>query len=249
MNTHTDNKAAAELALHEMFKALAPLCGQFDITAKRAAELLSAAFVDELDKAGINQVQIIAQTGYSAKTVQKYRQKGPGTDKTDLITRIIGSWASDPELPDELPLSIEQYPSIHDLCQRYGRDLTATSLCKELSRRNLVELTDTHISRKTQLVIAQDKVDAIPIASRSLCDLIRTLTHNLSNHSDLLPQQRFYSHRMKEVDLPAVRDELRTNIRHFQKSVSQILRKYECEEEEGEQIIGTGIYVFQKPRD
>lgn len=104
----------------------------------------------------------------------------------DRLTRVLSGWHQDPDFIDQaaLPLAIAvegDIPSFAQLARRYGGDMPASALLKELKLNGIVEEDASGQLRplKRYFVPAQSDPGALLRAGSVFNDLGSTLQHNL----------------------------------------------------------------------
>lgn len=242
-----DEKTAAEAALSEGLAALQDVCEKFGITTKRATELLAQSHIKEMENKGYSQVDIVARSGYSVKTIQKFKSANLVDDETSLPRKIGRAWASDHQLPSKLSMDIKTYPSIQDLTNRYGRDLTPHAVVRCLVAASLAEEHAGFLYRKSPPVIPTKVIEKLPIMGRSIRDLCKTVTSNLSASSkqEALPEVRIFTPFLKSESAEEARIALRDLSDDFHEQARIIIRRFEDPEKKKGREIGIGLYVFQ----
>lgn len=140
-----------------------------------------------------NLSRIALLTGLDRKEVARVKNKlGRGADGTapqhqqDRIARVLSGWHQDRDYIDSydrprvLPLE-GPAPSYEDLVKRYGGDVPAITILRELKRTGAVRsLDDTMVAplRRNYRLDTADP-EAVTRAGSVLEDLSRTVTHNL----------------------------------------------------------------------
>lgn len=243
--TSTSDKDAAEDLLRTVFSDLATLCKHYRITTRRAQQLLGEAQVKKLSSASVRQVESIADTGFSRKTFQKLAKQGVGPDNTDSITTLIGYWKSDKEFPNTLPLRGEVYPTLNDLVDKYGGDLTVKFISDRLSERGLARINQNNITLIEHVNIPSSQAELLPIAGRSISDLLDTLIHNLISEGPKRPQRRLYSTRIPEDNLPEAREDIAKAIQEFRERIHEVFEKHETSSNPPARSLGVGAYFFE----
>jgi hypothetical protein len=114
----------------------------------------------------------------------------------DRLTRVLSGWHQDPDFleaegkPSILSLD-DNTPNFAQLARRYGGDMPAITLLKELKRHGTVEETDAGELRvlKRYFIPAQSDPSALLRAGNVLHDLGSALEHNLykANTSKKIP--------------------------------------------------------------
>jgi hypothetical protein len=140
-----------------------------------------------------NLSRIALLTGLDRKEVARVKNKlGRGPDSTtpqhqqDRIARVLSGWHQDADyiddygIPRALPIE-GPAPSYADLVKRYGGDVPAITILRELKRTGAVrsqnDTTVTALRRNYRLDVADP--EAVTRAGSVLEDIARTVTHNL----------------------------------------------------------------------
>jgi hypothetical protein len=139
-----------------------------------------------------NLSRIALLTGLDRKEVARVKNKlgheGPlmPLHQQDRIARVLSGWHQDPDYLDAYgrprTLAIEgPVPSYEDLVKRYGGDVPAVTILRELKRTGAVrtqnDATVTALRRNYRLDTADP--EAVTRAGSVLEDLGRTVVHNL----------------------------------------------------------------------
>ena len=140
-----------------------------------------------------NVSRIALLTGLDRKEVARIKKKlGRGPDETapqhqqDRLARVLSGWHQDRDYVDAFgaprALLLEgPAPSYEDLVKRYGGDVPAITILRELKRTGAVRSIDDSMVAPLRRNYRLDTADpeAVTRAGSVLEDLSRTVTHNL----------------------------------------------------------------------
>ncbi|MCG8466301.1 MAG: hypothetical protein MI750_15850 [Xanthomonadales bacterium] len=246
-----ETKAATELLMCEVFIRLLEIARKQGITIKRMRALLPVSQLRALEQEGLSKAELMAESGYTRQWIRQILGKAITRDETNFLDRFVSNWDADKEFPDALSLN-ERYPSFYDLFDRYGGDFTAPALLNILKDRGIVEVDQHQVTlKRTRDVTAQPGIDMIQAASQSLCALLDTLNHNLSNGAPAFTERRIWSEYIPAKRLSALRAEVKAiNESHYEALVDTFNR-YQQEPGNAEQSLqaaGIGLYWFEEKR-
>lgn len=245
-----ETKAAVENLFCALFVDMLELARVQGITVKRMRELLPVVQLKALEKAGLSQLDIVAESGYTRKWVRKILDEALPDDDTNPLDRFVSCWAADPRFPRTIAIEGE-YPSFFDLHDLYGGDITVPSLIRMLKEREIVSINGEQITLDDKReVTSSSGVDQVRAAQSSLTALFSTLKHNLSSKSEPMTERRLWSHLIPESELPELRQKVReANSEHYQK-ILDILAEHQIEvsSEDNQCLpaVGLGMYWFER---
>jgi hypothetical protein len=162
-----------------------------------ASELLKELFVEVatadygLQRRPTNVSRTALLTGLDRKEVRRIRETWaerapPVLGRQDRLSRVLSGWYLDPEFsnagePADLPAASDSEVSFLELAQRYGGDVPASALLKELKRAGSVVETDGRVRpvKRYYMPAAADE-NAVIRAGSVFEDLGNTLVHNLA---------------------------------------------------------------------
>lgn len=244
-----ETKAATELLMCEVFIRLLEIARKQGITIKRMRALLPVSQLRALEQEGLSKAELMAESGYTRQWIRQILGKAITRDDTNFLDRFVSNWDADKEFPDALSLN-ERYPSFYDLFDRYGGDFTAPALLNILKDRGIVEVSKQQVTlKRTRDVTAQPGIDMIQAASQSLCALLDTLNHNLSNGAPAFTERRVWSDHITVNNLPALRSEIKgLNQKHYEEILAALDRHQQrpTESEDTLKAVGVGIYWFEE---
>lgn len=221
-----------------------------------------------------NLSRVAMLTGIDRKEVARIKEAWQNDDQSsqnqqhqDRLTRLLSAWHQDPDFSTTdhhpLPLTIDgDQQSFAALARRYGGDLPASALLKELKRVGVVEDVDvdsdvgTHeqkiIATKRYFVPAQSDPGALLRAGSVLKDMGATLHHNLYTANQQKQQPLRFERRASNAQMPL---ETAAAFREFVEQEGQaFLEKIDAWLSEHEQInpdnnapqlrLGVGTYLF-----
>lgn len=237
-----------ERLLVEAFIGLMPIGLRGGVSIKRMAELLTSAQIQALAAQGCSQQEIMAESGFSAKTVRAWL-RSEHTPNGDIVTRFIGRWSADSEFPDTLSLNPSDYPSWLHLCEKHsGGEMTAAALMSSMQKKNIVTVTDNTItlSKRDNLAIATP--DAVDAARRALRFMLSTLGHNLSVREGKYYERQILSEYIALQDIPELKNKLAQIAENAREKAREAIKAYEYEAGKAEEVkhaCGLGLYWFE----
>lgn len=219
-----------------------------------------------------NLSRVAMLTGIDRKEVARIKEAWQNNDQSeqnqqhqDRLTRLLSAWHQDPDFctPEHHPLALTidgEQQSFNALARRYGGDLPASALLKELKRVGVVEDVDGNIdidekkviATKRYFVPAQSDPGALLRAGSVLNDMGATLHHNLYKANQQKQQPLRFERRASNAQMPV---ETATAFREFVEQEGQaFLEKIDAWLSEHEQItpdknapqlrLGVGTYLF-----
>lgn len=223
-----------------------------------------------------NLSRVAMLTGIDRKEVARIKEAWQNNEQSeqnqqhqDRLTRLLSAWHQDPDFCSAehhpLPLTIDgEQQSFAALARRYGGDLPASALLKELKRVGVVEDVDSNldnnvdsnepkvIATKRYFVPAQSDPGALLRAGSVLNDMGATLHHNLYNANQQKQQPLRFERRASNTQMPV---ETAAAFREFVEQEGQaFLEKIDAWLSEHEQInpdnnapqlrLGVGTYLF-----
>jgi len=142
-------------ACRRLLRPIAAMILKCGMTWKEFSDLSKSVFVESASRdygirgrpTNVSRVSLL--TGISRKEVKRQRDllkaEAPiGGRKTTDATRLLSGWHQDPDYIDasHKPLILQEkglVPSFEALCSRYGGDVPASTLCKELIKTGSIE--------------------------------------------------------------------------------------------------------------
>ena len=204
-------------------------------------------------------------TGLDRKEVTRIKQSLEADDATadfvarqDRISRVLAGWHQDDDYVDSdsnpLPLAEEgQAPSFEDLVKRYGGDVPAITILRELKRIKAVSMTHKGLikaMRRNYRPTSADP-DAINRTASVLADIGDTVTHNLYHEPKQLTrfERRASNPRIPKSAVPAYRDFVYSESQAFLERVDAWLTEHEVPETDPQHEkalrLGLGMYWIQ----
>lgn len=204
-------------------------------------------------------------TGLDRKEVTRIKQGLEDDDPTadfvtrqDRLSRVLAGWHQDPDYIDdkENPLPLPQdgpAPSFDDLVKRYGGDVPAITILRELKRIKAVSATSgkkIKAQRRNYRPTTADP-DAINRTASVLADIGDTVTHNLYHEPKQLTrfERRASNPRIPRSAVPAYRDFVYEESQAFLERVDAWLSDHEVTTNDPEYEkalrLGLGMYWIQ----
>lgn len=134
----------------------------------------------------LNQSAIAAMTGLTRVQVRAFARQAPhvSLESRDRLDHLVEGWATDPQFstqdyaPKRLSLT-RGSASFTALARKYGRDLPAKSLLRELERHRYVTVEEGYVSLHARMRQTMEEVRICRIA-RALTDLLHQEDAELS---------------------------------------------------------------------
>ncbi len=199
-------------------------------------------------------------TGMDRKVVSRIKARladaGQGSEvehTQDRISRTLAGWHQDPDFTDEAgrPLALPMNgsaPSYEALVARFGGDVPATAILRELKRVDAVAVNDgklTALRRNYRLATAEPQ--AVTRAGSVLKDIGETVVHNLYVGPDDLSrfEARASNTRIPTRVMPAYRRFVRAESQVFLERVDAWLSAHEADDQTpASQVLRTGIGIY-----
>ncbi len=215
---------AKETALSACRKLMEPIVGillRNGITHKELTTLCKNIYVQVASQEfGIrgrptNLSRIALLTGIDRKEAARIKESWQNNDESqttqhsqDRLTRVLSGWHQDTDFigKDGKPLSIPvdgDLPSFAQLARRYGGDMPASALLKELKNNHMIEndTTGNLCVLKRYFVPAQSDPGALLRAGSVIHDLGNTLHHNLYKSNDTKNKQLHFERRASNTQM------------------------------------------------
>lgn len=208
-----------------------------------------------------NTSRIAVLTGLPRKQVKRIReQEGIGEVGTTHMTQaslVLAAWFTDPVFqdkdgnPKKLQFDKDEV-SFCDLVRKYGKDIPARSMLKELLRTGAVEtLSDGRISaqNKTNLAKGADP-ESVRRAGAVVHHMLTTVTNNLmcENEKDLRFERRSFSTYLDPRYTTEFKKLVEIEGQRFVEKIDNWIVAHEIEPGEFSSttnIIGAGVYMFE----
>lgn len=202
-------------------------------------------------------------TGLARKDVRRIVDRiDAGTpvlaSQQDRITRVLSGWFHDPEYvdangrPRPLPPN-GPAPSFASLKKRYGGDVPASAMLRELLTAGTVEKLADGMLRPVHQYFMPDPADPQQLlrAASVVEDLGTTVTDNLRRAEDDLRlfERRVSNISMSEQQVTEFRDFLDTEGQRFLERVDRWLTEHETPSTRPAPVrLGVGLYMFRNRR-
>lgn len=268
-------KGAALAALKLAFRPLASLVLRSGVTWPEVSEACKLVMVDVASRdfglhgRPTNMSRVAIMTGLGRREVRRLRDllgqvAAPETERMNGATRVLTGWHLDPEFvqPDGQPreLAYDSGPgaSFAELCRRYGGDLAAITLRRELVRVGAMEERPTGQLRvlKRYYMPLQMDPEAVMRGGSMLADVGATVSFNLGKPVGTVSRfaGRASNDRIRPGDLPAFAAYLETEGQAFLERVDGWLSRHEVPPGEScTQCRRAGVGVFalesDRPKD
>lgn len=202
-------------------------------------------------------------TGLDRKEVSRLRSKleqaGPQMRESlraqDRIARVLSGWHQDSSYldsdgrPRSVPLK-GPAPSYEDLVSRYGGDVPAVTILRELKRTGAVRVDGNKVEvLRRNYRVDTVAADALDRAGSVLADLGHTVTHNLYRAADEPSrfEARASNAQIPPAALPAYRELIYQEAQAFLEKIDAWLSQHEVPS--GDQArterVGIGMYWIQ----
>ncbi|RMF97703.1 MAG: hypothetical protein D6727_04960 [Gammaproteobacteria bacterium] len=268
----SDPKATLIRAFRLMLRPIVRLLLRGGVTWRETAEACKQSFVEVATSdyglhgrpTNISRVAIL--TGLSRREVRRLRKElaeetAGELDNMNAATRVLTGWHLDPDFQDrharplDLPVAGEG-ASFATLVQRYGRDIAAVTLLRELQRNEAVEeLADGRLRvRKRYFMPSPLDPAAVLRAGSVLRDLAMTIEYNLACEpgEPTRFEGRASNDHMTIADEKAFRAFLEREGQAFLERVDEWLSLHEASPSEARKYrlrrFGAGVYQIRDDR-
>jgi len=245
-----DTKAAVEELICSLFVEVLELAKIHGITIKRMRELLPVTQLQALEQAGYSQTEMVAESGYTRKSIRKILSKPVQTDCIHPLDQFIANWDADPQFPDCMAME-GQFPSFEHLHDVYGGEFTAPGLLKLLKERSLVAIEDGQVTLlPDRSVTAHTEVERVKAAQFSIRALFKTLRHNIEYPDQPLTERRIWSSTIPASQLSEYRATVLQVNQVHRKKLMQIMEQFQVSPENAAEAqcmkaVGLGMYWFE----
>ncbi|HEX9877693.1 MAG TPA: DUF6502 family protein [Gammaproteobacteria bacterium] len=258
-------------ALQASRHALRPLVRLFlssGVMYQQAASLLKELFVDVASEdyglrgRPTNASRVALLTGLDRKEVRRLRDRESAVQisraQPDRLARILAAWHQHADFLDARgkPRRLARrgpHPSFETLVDRFGGDIPATAMLKELERAGAVDTaSDGRVRARTRYyMIGQLNEAAVLRSGEVLEDLGDTVHHNLVR-DDRTPSRfegRATNRHVDRRKVKAFHEFVEREAEAFLEKVDQWLTDYESSKGKQAVRLGLGIYAIQGPSD
>lgn len=269
-----DLKAHALAAGRGILRAVVRIMLKHGVMHREFVELSKEIYVEVArDEYGLrgrptNVARMVLLTGLDRKEIGRVKKKlelgesaPQATHKQDRIARVLSGWYQDADYLDSdgkpliLPLQ-GSAPSFDDLIRRYGGDVPAITILRELER---VEVVGREGRKRVKVLRRNYRLDtaepeALVRSGSVLEDIGRTVTHNLYRSEK--EASRFEA-RASNVNIPAAvlpqyRSFIYAESQSFLEKVDAWLTRHEISDQQAEKEralrLGIGMYWIQSDR-
>jgi hypothetical protein len=235
------------------------------VTWKEFADLSKSVFVDVAGQDyGIggrptNASRVSILTGLTRREVKRQRDlldagAAPAPTKTGNAMRLLSGWFQDPAFSDDGAPRIlardGEGVTFHELHKRYGGDIPAVALLKELLKTGAVEETGGGV-RAVSRYYMPDPLDPESVlrTGEVVADLGRTVAWNLTREPEEPTrfEGRATEPRVPSEHLPAFRDFLEQEGQAFLERTDRWLHEHQCDTERSTNQrttrMGVGVYM------
>lgn len=240
---------------------------RFGIGYREFSELAKKSFVDvAAEDFGVrgrktNTSRIAVLTGLPRKQVKRIREQEGieeiGATSMTQASLVLAAWFSDPSFLDAngspRPVNFDTgEDSFLKLVQKYGRDIPAVAMLKELKRTGAVkELPNgkLHVKSKTNIATGSDS-ESISRAGAVIHHMLSTVIYNLTCESSdkLRLERRAFSTRLNPKYLEEFRGFASSEGQKFVETIEAWIADHEempvCETS-GTHLIGAGVYMIE----
>jgi hypothetical protein len=199
-------------------------------------------------------------TGISRKEVRRQRElldSAPEIDlpnKTTDATRLLSGWHQDKNFLDQngkpRVLSLQGEASFSELCHRYGGNVPATAMLKELKRVNAVAENSTGtltVLRRYYMPVSFD-AEWILNAGTVFADLGTNINYNLQSDTEENPSRflgRATNHAIPVEALPEFQKFLEQQGQEFLEQIDVWLTEHGSNTESDTTRLGVGLFQIQ----
>lgn len=205
-----------------------------------------------------NTSRIALLTGINRRDVARLRtaaQLDADSDPSNPIGRVLSGWYQDPDFVDGegRPRPLREGDELDQLLLRYGGDVPATAILKELQRVEAIELKD-NIARPLARYYMPFELAPASLARYAsvVADLTSTINHNL------LERERYAARFEGRAINPRIRRRAYAEFRQlidqqgeeFLERVDDWLTAHQADDEEENAIrLGVGVYLIFSSND
>jgi len=261
-----DPKATMIKACRAMLRPIVRLLLKNGVMWKEFAELSKAVYVDVAGREyGIggrqtNASRVSILTGLTRREVKRQRdllegEPGPSQSKTSNATRLLSGWYQDPEFlgRDGLPRELTREGaegSFAALHERYGGDIPAGAMLKELIKAGAVTETDGRL-RAVSRYYMPDPLDPESVirAGSVVNDLGETVAWNLVRPDEARSrfEGRATEPRVPRSRVPEFRDFLEEHGQAFLEKVDRWLHENRMTSDSPKKStrLGVGVYMIE----
>lgn len=266
-----DNSEISNTMLAASIRILTPLVKlllRYGITYAAFSEMSKKIFYEvaknEFAIAGKKQThsRISTITGLSRKEVARIESLPEKTNELNTMginraARVISGWVKDSDFlsadgePTDLAFEGGNNSFSH-LVKRYSGDITARTIADELSRVDAITTTGNgliKLNKRAYVASASDQ-EKLTILGADVCDLIKTIDHNIHNPQQLHFQRKVSYNYIPSKQLPQLKQELSRISQSSLESMDKVLSKHQVTDKEKNEAgmylrLGVGIYYFE----
>ena len=266
-----DLKKTVLAALRWLLRPVVRMMLKHGVMHREFAELSKAVYVEVARKEyGLrgrptNIARTALLTGLDRKEVTRIKQGLEGEDPTaefvtkqDRISRVLAGWHQDADYVDDAgnPMPLAQAggaPSFSNLVKRYGGDVPAITILRELKRVKAVSTTSKGLikaKRRNYRPTTADP-DAINRTASVLADIGNTVTHTLYHDAKELTrfERRASNPRIPRSAVPRYREFVYEESQAFLERIDAWLSEHEVSDTDPEHKkalrLGLGMYWIQ----
>lgn len=208
-----------------------------------------------------NAARVALLTGLDRKEVSRLRAEraAPAARRPapDRLSRVLSAWHQDGEFvdaatgePRALPLH-GPHPSFDSLVERYGGDVPATTIAKELERGGAVAAAADGrlVARTRYFMVKPFDETAVLRSGEVLADLGNTVHHNVVRAPEIpsLFEGRASNRRIAPAALAAFGEFLECEAEALLERVDAWLTEHESPDDPAAVRLGVGIYAIRAP--
>ena len=267
----TKLKTTVLAALRSLLRPVVRMMLKHGVMHREFAEMAKSVYVEVARKeyglrgrpTNISRTALL--TGLDRKEVTRIKQSLEADDPTvdfvarqDRISRLLAGWHTDSDYldDDDRPVLLAEdgpAPSFNDLVKRYGGDVPAITILRELKRIDAVEAESNGQFRATRRNYRPTDADhdAINRSASVLADIGDTVTHNLYHDAKELTrfERRASNSRIPRSAVPEYRDFIYRESQAFLERVDEWLAEHEDSETDPniDKVLrlGLGMYWIQ----
>lgn len=251
--------------LRQMLAPVVKLMIELGIDYKTFAEAARRAYIDVASREyGIrgrqtNSARIALLTGINRRDVARLREEDEDAptdelDQSNALARVLSGWYQDREFlaEDGTPRALQRGDELDSLLTRYGGDMPATALLKELIRVGAVAVQDDLVRPLTRYYMPFELDErSIRRYGSVLSDLAFTINHNLlSGQKEATRfEGRAVNPRVNRRAYPEFRAMVDAEGQRFLERVDDWLTEHEAGEDAPRLRLGMGLYLIATPPD
>ncbi len=245
----------ARAALRRIAYPLARILLRYGVSFDEFAAIAKQAYVEvaardfSLTMRPASKSRIALLTGLNRREVARVLESA-GSDGADLArfnrsARIVSGWFRDADFPNAGLAVDGEHPSFVSLVKRYGGDIPAKAVLRELLASGAVREQGSGLGLVAEgYVPAASETDKLSLLGTDVGALLATIDNNLANPHKALFQRKVSFGRLSPAGVECLLAFAGTEGRQLIVELDQKLAPFDQPEGEKGQCAGLGMYVF-----